>query len=314
LNTFALNKRWRRSRFASGEKATDGQVTLTHRRIYIMPTQRGLGFIVLNILLLLIAFIYNNNLAYLLTFLLTGIFLVTILHSFKSLSGLVLHKGHCKAVFAEEAAEFSISINNPTSIERYSLQLALQKTESLDLPAYSKRLITLYSPTRKRGWHEAGAVTVASTYPFGLFRAWSPVRLGLKVLVYPKPASADSPLPESPSVQSGQGISKKGTDDFYGVQQYQAGDPIKQIHWKAFAKGQGLFSKQYGGEGAAEIWLDYNATAGHHTEERLSQLCRWVIDADKAGIHYGLSLPGYKIAPNHGPLHAQECLETLALF
>lgn len=309
-----MNERWRRSRFIAGEKATDKPVALNHRRIFILPTKRGLGFLVLNLLLLLVAFIYNNNLAYLLTFLLSSVFFIAILHSFNSLSGLTLYKGHSKSVFAEEAAGFEIHINNPTPIERYNLQLTLQKTENLTLEADSRRLITLYSMTQKRGWHEAGTVTISSTYPLGLFRAWSPVQLNLKVLVYPKPASADGPLPGSSSVQSGQGYNKKGMDDFYGIHEYQAGDPIKQIHWKAFAKGQGLFSKQYGGEEPTEIWLDYDATAGHHVEERLSQLCRWVIDADKAGIDYGLSLPGHKVAPGHGPTQAQKCLEALALF
>jgi len=313
LSSISFNERWRRSRFIAGEKATDEPVALNHRRIFILPTQRGLGFLVLNLLLLLVAFIYNNNLAYLLTFLLASVFFVTILHSFNSLSGLVLQKGHSKPVFAEEPAGFDIHINNPTPIERHNLQLTLKKTAALTLAAHSKGLVTLYSTTEKRGWHEAGAVTIASTYPLGLFRAWSPVRLNLKVLVYPKPAGADRPLPESSSLQSGQGFNKNGADDFYGIHEYQAGDPIKHIHWKAFAKGQGLFSKQYGGEEPTEIWLAYDAAAGH-VEERLSQLCRWVIDADRAGIDYGLSLPGHKVAPGQGPVHSQKCLEALALF
>lgn len=314
MSSITLNELWRRSRFFSGGKATDEPVALNHRRIFILPTRRGLGFLVLNLLLLLVAFIYNNNLAYLLTFLLASVFFVTILHSFNSLSGLILHKGHSKPVFAEETAGFDIHISNPTPIERHNLQLTLQKTESLTLAAHSRGLATLYLTPPKRGWHEAGTVTISSTYPLGLFRAWSPVRLNLRVLVYPKPAGDEQPLPESLPMQSGQGFDKKGTDDFYGIHEYQAGDPIKQIHWKAFAKGQGLFSRQYGGAEPAEIWLDYEATAGQHVEERLSQLCRWAIDADKAGIAYGLSLPGHKVAPGHGPAHTQKCLEALALF
>jgi len=46
----------------------------------------------------------------------------------------------------------------------------------------------------------------------------------------------------------------------------------------------------------------------------LSRLCRWVIDADEAGIAYGLSLPGLHLAPACGERHRQQCLEALALF
>ena len=173
-----------------GEKAVDTPVILNHRRIFILPTQRGLGFVLLIVLLLLIAFVYNNNLAYMLAFLLASIFFITILHSYKALSGLVVQKGRSKPVFAGEAAGFDIHINNPTDMERHQLQITLQNTQSLTLKPQSKASVTLYSPTQKRGWHTAGTVTLSSTYPLGLFRAWSPIRFNLKALVYPKPASS----------------------------------------------------------------------------------------------------------------------------
>lgn len=314
MNTLSLKERFRLSRFFSGEKATDKPVTLNQRRVFILPTHRGLNFAILTALLLLIAFVYNNNLVYLLAFLLASIFFITILHSYKSLAGLVLQKGQSKAVFAGEAAGFDIHINNPVDVERHYLQIALENTESLTIKPQSKACVTLHSLTQKRGWHTAGTVTISSTYPLGLFRAWSPIRFNLKTLVYPKPSPQEQPFPETPSAQALQGLSKKGADDFYGLKEYLPGDPIKHIHWKAFAKGQGLFSKQYGGDSSAQIWLDYDNAPGHNTEERLSQLCRWVIDAERAGIPYGFSLPGLKLSPDNGLLHARKCLEALALF
>jgi len=58
------------------------------------------------------------------------------------------------------------------------------------------------------------------------------------------------------------------------------------------AKGQGLFSKQYSEDSSSELWLDYEQTLGHNVEERLSQLCRWVLDAEKAGLTYGFKASG----------------------
>ncbi|WP_019866133.1 DUF58 domain-containing protein [Methylovulum miyakonense] len=311
----SLTERVKAHRFFAGEKATENQpMPLTHRRIFILPTQRGLGFAVLIILLFLIAFVYNNNLAYLLTFLIASIFFITITHSFKSLSGLIVQPGQSKPVFAGTAAGFDIHLDNPNSTPRQHLQITLESTESLTLAAQSKTTVTLYSATHKRGWHEAGKVTIASSYPLGLFRAWSPIRFNLKVLVYPKPATQSSPFPESSAGEIQQGFSKKGADDFYGMQEYQPGDPIKHIHWKAYAKGLGLYSKQYGGGNSAQIWLDYGQTSGNDTEARLSQLCRWVIEADQAGLSYGFILPGLRLPPDSGVAHTQKCLEALALF
>lgn len=309
-----LKERFRLSRFFSGEKATDKPVTLNQRRVFILPTHRGINFAILTALLLLIAFVYNNNLVYLLAFLLASIFFITILHSYKSLAGLVLQKGRSKAVFAGEAAGFEVHIDNPVNVERHYLQITLEKTETFTLKPQGKTCITLYSSTQKRGWHTAGTVTLSSTYPLGLFRAWSPIRFNLKALVYPKPSPQEQPFPEAPFAQARQGFSQKGTDDFYGLKEYLPGDPIRHIHWKAFAKGLGLFSKQYGGDSSTEIWLDYDKAPGYGTEERLSQLCRWVIDAERAGIQYGFSLPGLKLPPDNGARHSRKCLEALALF
>jgi uncharacterized protein (DUF58 family) len=310
-----LKERFKLSRFVSGEKAVDTPITLNHRRVFILPTQRGLGFVVLIVLLLLIAFVYNNNLAYMLTFLLASIFFVTILHSYKSLAGLVVQKGRNKSVFAGEAAGFDIHIGNPTDLERYQLQITLQDAQNLAIKEHSTVNITLYSITQKRGWHQAGSVTLSSTYPLGLFRAWSPIRFNLKALVYPKPAHVEIPFPQISSIDAQQGFSRKGGDDFYGLQEYQSGDSIRHIHWKAFAKGLGVFSKQYDGEQSSEeIWLDYDYAPGHNIEERLSQLCRWVIDAEQAGIRYGFVLPGLNLPPDNGLVHYQKCLEALSLF
>ena len=315
MTALSLKDRFRLSRFFSGEKATDRPVTLNQRRIFILPTHRGLNFVIVIVLLLLIAFVYNNNLVYLLAFLLAGIFFITMLHSYNALAGLILQKGADIAVFAGEAARFELHITNPADVERCQLQIILEQTESLTMQPHSKACVALYTLTRKRGWHTAGTVTISSTYPLGLFRVWSPVRFNFKALVYPKPSPLALPFPQTPSTQAQQGANSKGADDFYGLREYQAGDAIKQIHWKAYAKGQGLFSKLYGGDDStAQIRLDYDYAPGHNTEERLSQLCRWVIDAERAGIVYGFALPGLRLPPDNGALHAKKCLEALALF
>ncbi len=314
MSRLPLKDRFKLSRFFTGEQATDQPITLNQRRIFILPTQRGLGFVVLISLLLLIAFVYSNNLAYMLAFLLASIFFITILHTYQSLSGLILKEAPSKNVFAGEMAEFFIQIENPTNKDCHNIQISMERVEDLSISAHSKAPISLYSSTNQRGWHGMGKVTVASTFPFGLFRAWSPLRFNLKILVYPKPATTQLPFPETPSAQARQGLRKKGSEDYHGLQPYHAGDAIRHMDWKTYAKGLGLYTKQYGGEQSAVIWLDYDYTPGYSREERLSQLCRWVMDAEQAGISYGFSLPGIKRLPDHGLQHYRNCLDALALF
>ncbi|MDF1582623.1 MAG: DUF58 domain-containing protein [Methyloprofundus sp.] len=292
-------------------------IALNYRNIYILPTRRGLGLVMLIALLVLIAFIYNNNLVYLLGFLLASLFFITILHTVKSLQGLVISQGHNTPVFVGEFALSKITINNPTPVARYSVQVGLDKHKALqmvDIPAQQKQLLNLAYKADKRGWLMIANPVISSCYPFGLFRAWQRLNLNGKVLVYPKPSMQDCPLPENHQGQDQQGNAQKGQDDFYGLQSYQSGDSIRHIHWRAFAKGQGLFTRQYSGAQSTEICLDYEQAMAANQEERLSIMCRWVLDADDAGIAYGFKLPGLILEPNQGEAHSKKCLVALALF
>jgi hypothetical protein len=75
-----------------------------------------------------------------------------------------------------------------------------------------------------------------------------------------------------------------------------------------------LLTKQFSDGETREQWLDWEDLQGLDSEERLSQLCRWVIDADAAGCRYGLRLPGTRFDIGLGTDHKHRCLEALALF
>ncbi len=308
--------RIRPSRFIKGEKIATDSVTLNHQRIFILPTKNGLGFVILIVILLLIAFVYQNNLIYILAFLLASVFFVCIIHTFKSLAGLVVKKGKSKAVFAGEPASFTIHLNSDTSNNFPTLRVKTtgQEPHETRLSAQENTAITLYSQTHKRGWHRCQSVIISSIYPLGLFRAWTPINFNQKVLVYPKPFAANPPFPESSINSEGSGIWKKNYEDFFGLNVYQPGDSIRQIHWKTFAKGQGLHSKEFISQENPEIWLDYQQTPGRNKEERLSLLCRWIIEAEKKGLNYGLKLSNTIKTPAKGNHHFSECLEALAIF
>lgn len=311
-------QRFRLSRFIKGEKVVNKSLTLSHKRIFILPTKFGLGFVGLIILLLLIAFVYNNNLAYQLAFLLASIFFITILHSYQSLTALVIRQSNSQAVFAGESIGFEIEVDNASETDRFNLRAELETSLTFSVAAKSNKRLMLYAVSVKRGWHQLKTITLSSTYPLGLFRAWAPLYFSTKQLVYPKPCHVERPFPENEGNQlqalQNRTLSQASDDEFNGLKEFQQGDSIRHIHWKAFAKGQGLMSKQYAGNNLTECWLDYGQTPGHNTEDKLSQLCRWVIDAEKVNIKYGLSLPGFKLEPNSGERHYKKCLEALALY
>jgi uncharacterized protein (DUF58 family) len=313
----AFKQRFKFGRFFKNKRPVSGPLELRLRRIYILPTRSGLGLAFMIILLLLVAFIDNNNLIYLLAFLLASVFFVAMLHTCKQLAGLVVQAGYVQPVFAGEAAAFGVTVTNPGNQGHPALSANLEGEHDFNLDAHESRTLMLPVTMRKRGWRMMDAVTLASCYPLGIFRAWTPLRFDCKVLVYPKPSAVSLPFPAGEGrALAGQGhVDRAGRDDFNGARPYQSGDSLSHIHWKAYAKGQGLLSKQYATDaGGTELWLEYDNTPGANIEERLSRLCRWVIDAEQAGLRYGLSIPGHRLTPDHGPAHQAACLEALALF
>lgn len=312
MTALSLRERFSWSRFFQGEKATDGPLTLDRRRIFILPNRRGLSLALLLFLQILTATHYNNNLAFLLSFLLVGIALLGILYGYRNLAGVVVRTGRAEPVFAGDRALFELHLDNPSRTPRWGIEVRLRHgaTQSLNLPPEDSVTVRLGLIAERRGWLELPTVTLFTLFPLGLFRVWSPINLNQRVMVYPKPADTPMPFPDEP----GQAERNTATDDFHGFQNYQPGDPLRRIHWKGVAKGQGVHIKTYRNGEQEDLVLDWARTPGVDTETRLSRLCRWVIDAENTGLRYALRLPGLTLAAAGGAEHRRRCLEALALF
>ena len=75
-----------------------------------------------------------------------------------------------------------------------------------------------------------------------------------------------------------------------------------------------LLTKLFSGAAAQQLWLDWEALPDViDTELRLSILARWMIDADAAGVAWGLRLPAFRLAPDNGPTQINAGLRALAL-
>ncbi len=112
-------QRWARKR-----QGGDAHVTRLHtKRIYILPTGVGLVFALMTFAMLLGSMNYNNNLSFVLTFLLVGLGLVSMHQCQRNLVGLELGFAGADPVFAGQAAQFRIAITNRSKSSRYHIQL-----------------------------------------------------------------------------------------------------------------------------------------------------------------------------------------------
>ena len=99
---------------------------------------------------------------------------------------------------------------------------------------------------------------------------------------------------------------------------YRRGDPLKNVVWKkaaqALATGGELVSRDTSASAHQELWLAWSACAGLAPEQRLSRLAAWTVAAHRAGMDYGLQLPGVDLPPDSGDAQRRRCLEALALW
>ena len=89
----------------------------------------------------------------------------------------------------------------------------------------------------------------------------------------------------------------------------------RHVDWRAVARGQPLLLKQFVGTGGQRVWLTWADVSGlPDVEAKLSQLCRWIVEAEREGFQYGLRLPGFEGSPSRGDRHRHHLLRALALF
>ena len=296
-------------------------IRLGQRRIFVLPSRFGLALGLTLLVMLLASINYALSLGFALTFLIGSVAWVSIHHAFRNLVDLSVAPGRAEPVFCGSPARFSILLHNTTLRPRLGLNLwptgAAHTASSapFDLPPEAIGVQEIAIDTHTRGWLQLPRLTLETCHPLGLIRAWSLFQPDLRCLVYPAPEAKAPPLPFGDDERSGELGRGKGREDFAGLRHHQPADSPRHVAWKAVARGGPWRTKEFDGAGARSVRLDWNQLPAHlGTEERLSRLTRWLIDADEAGLAFGLHLPGADFPLARGQAHRHACLAALALF
>ena len=283
----------------------------------MLPTQHGVIFAFMLLAMLLIAVNYANTLAYIMTFLLVSLVLVSMLYTHRNLSGIEVSVGRCMKVFAGSQLQYQVCLQNHAERQRHDVGLDIegQQGQRLNLQAGALVCIPCEFHVLRRGWAALPAVQVNTRYPLGIMFSWSRAyQASRKCLVYPKPG----PLIPFPTGTGGeltgsQLTQQSGHDDFAGLRAYSEGDAMQHVDWKAYARGKGMHTKTFAAGQSPQLEFNWQGLPGD-IEQRISLMTRWVIEADSLGARYALGLPGKKIPANAGSKHMEHCLRELALF
>ena len=111
LSTIRQAVSGRLGRWSDRRTQMDSERQLNHKRLYILPSKAGLGFMVLVFALWLLATNFENNLVFMLCFLLLALWVISIHFTHGTLSGLRVRPVRDQSVFTGEAAAVELSFS-----------------------------------------------------------------------------------------------------------------------------------------------------------------------------------------------------------
>lgn len=308
---------------------------LHRKNIFIFISRVGVSFLFTIILLWVLATNYQNNIVLLLSFLLLSLLHTCIFYTYANLSGLSITVNHVTPCFAGESIKVDcviqarsvgsdktwLGIGGKQSAHRsIGIGWNVSSLVVVDVVGDEPQYITLWLPAPKRGRYRADRLRVMSRYPLGLMRAWALLDMDIMMRVYPKPLSTLLPSAQRVATHTADEgmkdslLSLDMNDDVSHLREYQAGDSLRHVAWKVYAKGQGLATTVYEStvESEPQRWFCWDDFPGLAAEERLSRLCDCVLQAEHQHLTYGVVLPNHTTPLGQGSAHQTAVLSALA--
>lgn len=322
------------------KRITEGSHTLNSRSVFIMPTRQGFYLLLFLIAMLIGCINYNLSLGYLLTFFIFSIGLGAMYRTHQNLLGICIELLPTSPVFAGELCILKLKLSTNVKVY-YGLSFTLQDTLNSNLnlkenyfPIVSsinlkEPLITNNSINNninnyinsnidnidntfiylelnalKRGEYHITKICIETTYPLGLWKAWSyvfPSTASRSILVYPAltdnhiPLAKLIPLQQSAdnSIQSNYQTTPSNINDGI-VSHLDSNDyvNIRHLHWASLAKGIVANRVLETDDKSSNyiVQLSFSSCSEVSLEAQLSQLCASILFCQKKNIYFILYL------------------------
>lgn len=170
----------------------------------------------------------------------------------------------------------------------------------------------------RRGLSPPIPVWVASFFPFGFFVRTRIVEPMPATLVFPKLTPCSLPAPPPRYAIKGEDKSSEhraGEEhDLHSIREYQAGDPLKKIHWKSSARTGRWLTKEFSVAARTCVVVDLDQLRLPDVEKAVSCAAFVINAAIRRGTAVGLVVGNRRYEPEASLQHKRKLLKVLALY
>jgi protein-glutamine gamma-glutamyltransferase len=266
--------------------------------------------------------VQNNGAAYLLCFLTGTMAAMSWLRAWENLRSLEVVAGRLEAEKAGVQGRLALEIHATGAQAAWGVEVLTAGSGRWSfieqIESGEKARVSVMLPVAEVGVEQVIRVRLRSAYPLGLFSAERDVVIEQTRKIHPQ-AEGSLPLPAADPAQAGAkfestqngGRPGREGDDFAGMREWQAGDSLRHVDWRAVARGRPLLVKQWASGSGAAVTLDWSKL-DLEASARAGQIARWIEECEATATPYALRLPDTEIPVGLGPAQAQRCLDALA--
>ncbi|MFL5385065.1 MAG: DUF58 domain-containing protein [Longimicrobiaceae bacterium] len=170
----------------------------------------------------------------------------------------------------------------------------------------------------KRGVYPLETVTLATSFPFGLFRKERDLELPGEAVVWPRhdlalrePRPAGERIRRAGETYAGAAGAR---GEYRGLRPYRPGDDPRDVHWKTTARAGQPVVREYERDRSSALWicLDLRAPAGDEAEAALEVAASLAAAAERRGDPFALATGEARVPPGNGPAQLERVLDALA--
>jgi len=290
------------------------------RRISFTPS--GAAFTLGTIAVGLAAINTGNNLLHLLLGAMLGLLLLSGWLSERVIRNVTVERRFPHALSAGREARLTYRVRNHKSrLPSFSLEIT---DRGLPIGAFVPRLpagemveVSASTVLERRGVVRLSAVSISTTFPFGLFRKAGDLPLPGELVVWPRTdrsirvPTIGGRIPRDAQARRGP-AGPRG--EYRGLRQYRAGDDPRDIHWRTSARRETPVIREYDRDASHTVWicLDLGAEPGDEAESTVEAAASLAARTMAEGRRFALLAGERLLRPGLGPGQLETVLDALA--